>query len=103
MSTLQNIKAQKIANVVIPVADQDAAIDFYAKLGFETRVDIPFGDKYRWVEVALGDGETTIALAPPPPHKPEAAGNRETGVTLLAEDIRAFHTQLKDAGVDVDA
>jgi catechol 2,3-dioxygenase-like lactoylglutathione lyase family enzyme len=102
MSTLQNIKAQKIANVVIPVADQDAAIEFYAKLGFETRVDIPFGGAYRWVEVGLGDSETTIALAPPPPDKPELAGKRETGVTLQTDDIRAFHTQLKEAGVDVD-
>lgn len=102
MSTLQNTSLQKIANVVIPVADQDRAIEFYVQLGFEKRVDVPFGGSYRWVEVGLGDGETTIALAPPPPHKPDAAGNRETGITLLADDIRAFHQQLKDAGVDVD-
>jgi catechol 2,3-dioxygenase-like lactoylglutathione lyase family enzyme len=103
MSTLQNTQVEKIANVVIPVADQDRAIEFYKSLGFEVRVDIPFGGNYRWVEVALGDGETTIALAPPPPDKPEAAGNRETGVTLLATDIHAMHEQLKAAGVDVDA
>ena len=102
MSTLQNTNVQKIANVVIPVTDQDAAIEFYAKLGFEKRVDIPFGGSYRWVEVALGDGETTIALAPPPPDRPEAAGNRETGITLLSSDIHALHAELKDAGVDVD-
>src|SRR3954447_15728726 len=99
MSTLQNITAQKIAHVVIPVADKDKAIDFYTKLGFETRVDIPFGGDYRWVEVALGDGETTIALAPPPPDKPEAAGNRQTGITLQTPDIHALHAELKDAGV----
>src|SRR3954465_8202246 len=102
MSTLQNIKAQKIANVVIPVADQDAAIEFYAKLGFETRVDIPFGGDYRWVEVGLGDSETTIALAPPPPDTPGGGGNRETGVTLETADLAALHAQLKEAGVDVD-
>jgi catechol 2,3-dioxygenase-like lactoylglutathione lyase family enzyme len=102
MSTLHNTKVQKIANVVIPVADQDRAIEFYAKLGFETRVDIGFGGQYRWVEVGLGDSETTIALAPPPPDKPEAAGNRETGVTLATDDIQALHAQLKEAGVDVD-
>ncbi|HEX6711972.1 MAG TPA: VOC family protein [Thermoleophilaceae bacterium] len=102
MSTLQTTKPQKIANVVVPVADQDAAIEFYGKLGFEKRVDIPFGGQYRWVEVALGDGETTIALAPPPPGKPEAAGNRETGITLYTTDIRGYHAELKAAGVDVD-
>jgi catechol 2,3-dioxygenase-like lactoylglutathione lyase family enzyme len=102
MSTLHNTKVHKIANVVIPVADQDRAIEFYEKLGFEKRVDIPFGGGYRWVEVGLGDGETTIALAPPPPDRPEAAGNRETGITLLADDIRALHADLKERGVDVD-
>jgi catechol 2,3-dioxygenase-like lactoylglutathione lyase family enzyme len=94
------IRANKIANVVIPVADQDRAIEFYGKLGFTTRVDVPFGDKYRWVEVALGDGETTLALAPPPEGTP--TGNRETGITLQTDDIDAYHAQLKDAGVDVD-
>ena len=103
MSTLQNTKAQKIANVVVPVADQDAAIEFYAKLGFEKRVDIPFGGEYRWVEVALGDGETTVALAPPPPDRPEAAGSRETGLTLYAPDLEGLHAELKADGVDVDA
>lgn len=94
---------EKIANVVVPVADQDRAIEFYEKLGFEKRVDIPFGGEYRWVEVGLGDSETTVALAPPPPHKPDAAGNRETGITLYTADIRALYAELKDAGVDVDA
>lgn len=103
MSTLQTTKAEKIANVVVPVADQDAAIEFYAKLGFEKRIDVPFGGDYRWVEVGLGDTETTVALAPPPPDRPEAAGNRETGITLYTPDIRAFHAELKAAGVDVDA
>jgi len=103
MSTLHNTLVQKIANVVVPVSDQDKAIEFYAKLGFETRVDIPFGGAYRWVEVGLGDSETTVALAPPPPDKPEAAGSRETGITLYSPDIEALHAQLQSAGVDVDA
>jgi catechol 2,3-dioxygenase-like lactoylglutathione lyase family enzyme len=101
MSTTKT-RIEKIANVVIPVQDVDGAIDFYTgKLGFEKRVDVPFGGKYRWVEVGLGDGETTIALAPPPEGK--SAGKRETGVTLYTEDIKALHAELKDAGVDVDA
>jgi hypothetical protein len=37
-------QVQKIVNVVIPVADVDAAIDFYTgKLGLTKRTDIPFG------------------------------------------------------------
>lgn len=93
--------ANKIATVIIPVAEQDSAVDFYVdKLGFEKRVDVPFGDGYRWVELGLGDEATTIALAPPP--NEGAAGKRETGITLQTDDIDAYHAQLQKAGVDVD-
>src|SRR5205807_10232833 len=94
-------RVTKIANVIIPVSDQDQQIEFYVdKLGFEKRVDIPFGGKYRWVEVAAGDAETTIALAPPPPGG--SSGNRETGISPYSEDIDGYHAELKAAGVDVD-
>src|SRR4051812_1499445 len=96
------IRANKIATVIIPVADQDAAVDFYVnKLGFEKRVDVPFGGGYRWIEVGLGGEATTIALGPPP--EGVVAGKRETGISLQADDIDAYHGQLKAAGVDVDA
>ena len=92
----------KIANVVVPVADQDKAVAFYADtLGFTKIVDEPFGGGYRWIEVAPSDESTTIALAPPPDG--EAVGSRQTGITLQTDDIDALHTQLKGAGVDVDA
>jgi catechol 2,3-dioxygenase-like lactoylglutathione lyase family enzyme len=95
-------QVNKVATVVIPVADQDAAIGFYVdKLGFDKRVDVPFGGVYRWVEVGVGDESTTIALAPPPPGG--AAGNRETGISLQTDDIDSYHAELKAAGVDVDA
>ncbi len=91
----------KISTVVVPVADQDQAIQFYTeKLGFEKRADIPFGDQYRWVEVAPADAVTTIALAPPPPGG--SAGKRETGISLHTENIEGYHSELKAQGVDVD-
>ena len=91
----------KIGTVVIPVADQDREIDFYVEtLGFEKRADIPFGNGYRWVEVAPPGGDAPIALAPPPEGRP--TGNRETGIGLQTEDIDALHAELKAAGVDVD-
>src|SRR5437763_12307808 len=95
-------RVNKIATVVVPVADQDRAIEFYVeKLGFEKRVDVPFGNGYRWIEVGLGDESTTIALAPPP--EEAATGHRETGISLQTDDIDAYHAQLKASGVDVDA
>jgi catechol 2,3-dioxygenase-like lactoylglutathione lyase family enzyme len=100
--TSTKTRVNKIGTVVIPVADQDRAIEFYVeKLGFQKRTDVPFGNGYRWVEVAPGDAVTTIALAPPPEGKP--AGNSETGIGLQTDDIDAYHAELKANGVDVDA
>jgi catechol 2,3-dioxygenase-like lactoylglutathione lyase family enzyme len=96
------IRPNKIATVIIPVADQDRAVDFYVnKLGFEQRVDVPFGGGYRWIEVGLGTESTTIALAPPP--QEGSTGKRETGISLQTDDIDAYHAHLQQAGVDVDA
>ena len=100
--TSTKTRVDKIATVVVPVSDQDRAIDFYVEaLGFDKRIDVPFGNGYRWVEVAPGDAETTIALAPPPEGSP--TGSRQTGIGLQTDDIDAFHAELKAAGVDVDA
>jgi catechol 2,3-dioxygenase-like lactoylglutathione lyase family enzyme len=97
-------RVEKIATVIIPVADVDGAIEFYTqKLGFEKRVDIPFGGQYRWVEVAPSGAETTVALAPPPPDGSTQVGKRETGISLYTDDIDGYHAQLKADGVDVDA
>lgn len=95
-------RISKVANVVIPVQDVDRAIEFYTgPLGLEKRTDVPFGDQYRWVEVAPAGTETVIAIAPPGPEM--ATGGRETGISLQTDDVDAFHAQLKAAGVDVDA
>jgi catechol 2,3-dioxygenase-like lactoylglutathione lyase family enzyme len=99
--TSTKTRVSKIGTVVIPVSDQDRQIEFYTEtLGFEKRADIAFGNRYRWVEVAPGDAEATIALAPPPEGTP--TGSRETGIGLYTDDIDAFHAELKAAGVDVD-
>ena len=45
-------RISQISLVIVPATDQDRSIEFYeGALGFEKRTDIPFGDKYRWVEV----------------------------------------------------
>jgi catechol 2,3-dioxygenase-like lactoylglutathione lyase family enzyme len=96
-------RVNKIATVIVPIDDQDRAVEFYCgKLGFEKQVDVPFGGSYRWIEVGLPGESTTIALAPPPPDGAKAGG-RETGISHQTDDIDGYHAQLKDAGVDVDA
>ena len=102
MSTNTETAVSRVANVIIPVGDQDAMLDFYTqKLGLEQRADIPFGNGDRWIEVAPAGADTVIALCPPGPSS--EAGGKETGITLQTDDIDAYRDQLADAGVDVDA
>lgn len=90
-----------ISLVCVPTVDQDKAIAFYESLGFEKRTDEAFGGQYRWVEVYPPEGQTGIALAPPPPGQPVVP--TVTGITLTTSDIDATHAAMKDAGTDVDA
>ena len=92
----------KIANVIIPADDQDRALQFYTEvLGLEKRLEAPFGDGSRWIEVAPAGSDTVIAICPPGPNV--KAGGKETGVTLQTDHVDAYHAQLKQRGVDVDA
>jgi catechol 2,3-dioxygenase-like lactoylglutathione lyase family enzyme len=95
------LNLQQVGRVCVTVSDTDRAIDFYVDtLGFEKVVDIPMGEGMRWVEVALPNAVTTIALAPPPPGR--EAGGTETGICLDTTDVDADHEALKAAGADVD-
>src|SRR4051794_37355342 len=95
-------RIKRINTVCVSVKDVDTAIGFYVgTLGFEKRADEPFGNGYRWVEVAPAGADTTIALAPPPEGAP--TGNVQTGIGLNSADIDADHADLRSRGVDVDA
>ena len=95
-------RIKKLANVIIPVADQDLELQFYTEaLGLEKRADEPFGDGNRWIEVAPPGADTPIAICPPGPNG--TVGGKDTGISLLTDDVDAYHAQLKDRGVDVDA
>jgi catechol 2,3-dioxygenase-like lactoylglutathione lyase family enzyme len=103
-TTTSTATVSKLANVIIPVADQDRMVDFYTEtLGLEKRADVPFGDEVegRWIEVAPRGADTPIALCPPGP-KGES-GQKDTGITLQTDEIDGYHAQLTDRGVDVDA
>lgn len=99
--TKTSTQITQLATVMVPVADQDRAIDFYVeKLGFEKRADVPFGNGDRWVEVAPPGAATSIALVPPREGEPTGI---ETRVGLQTEDADADHAELRARGVDVDA
>src|SRR5262249_22686827 len=84
----------------VPVTDQQRALAFYVDtLGFEKRLDVPFGDGKRWIEVAPAGGTTTLALVPP--HEGVPAGG-ETGIRLTTPDGAAAYAALRTRGVDAD-
>ena len=100
--TTTTIGLRGISLVCVPTVEQDRAVAFYERLGFEKRVDTPFGGGYRWIEVYLPEGGTGIALAPPPPDS-GAVEATQTGITLNTDDIDATHAAMKSLGIDVDA
>ena len=98
--TKTRTRITQVGTVIVPVSDQDRAIEFYLdKLGFEKRTDMPFGKGDRWVEVAPAGAATTIALVPPREGDPTGI---ETNVGFTTEDVDADHTDLRARGVDVD-
>jgi catechol 2,3-dioxygenase-like lactoylglutathione lyase family enzyme len=99
--TQTSTRITQIGTVMVPVADQDAAIAFYTeKLGFEVRSDIPFGNGDRWVDVAPAGASSTVALVTP--REGETTGI-DTRLAFASEDIDADYEALKARGVDVDA
>ena len=93
-------RIHQISLVCVPTPDQDGAVEFYEKLGFEKRTDTPFGGGYRWIEVYPPEGTTGIALAPPRPGTEVTPA--QTGITLTTDDIDVTHSELAARGVDVD-
>jgi catechol 2,3-dioxygenase-like lactoylglutathione lyase family enzyme len=90
----------QIGTVIVPVSDQDRAIEFFVqKLGFEKRNDTPFGNGDRWVEVAPPGASTTIAIVPPREGDPVGI---ETRVGWATDDADASHASMRAQGVDVD-
>jgi catechol 2,3-dioxygenase-like lactoylglutathione lyase family enzyme len=105
----------RIGTVIVPVSDQERALAFYVHtgglvhaitisgsslftLGFEKRLDAPFGPGGRWIEVAPPGAATTIALVP------TADGDAASMVISLAtEDADSDHATLLERGVDADA
>ncbi len=91
----------KLGRVMVPVADQERAIDFYTTtLGFAVVADVPFGEGDRWVEVAPPVGSASLALVRP---QGDYQPGRMTGIALEFPDVAATHAELKGRGVDVDA
>src|SRR2546423_26948 len=99
--TESRTRISAVGRVMVPVSDQDRAIEFYVdKLGFEKRADIPYGNGDRWVEVAPPEAPTAIALVPPRQGDPVGI---DTHIALTTKDIDSDHAALRGEGVDTDS
>jgi catechol 2,3-dioxygenase-like lactoylglutathione lyase family enzyme len=88
----------QIATVIVPVADQEKALEFYTgTLGFEVVRDMPFGQGDRWLEVAPAGTATTIALVQ------AQSSDQPVEISFLTRDVAGDHAGLRSAGVDSDA
>ena len=93
-------RIKEIARVIVPVSDQDRALDFYVgTLGLEKVADVPYGDGERWIEVAPPGATTAIALSPPM----GGPTGVMTGISFRTADAGAIHADFESRGVDVDA
>ena len=99
--TRSKTRITEVGTVGVPVADQDRALAFYVeKLGFEKRIDAPYGDGERWVEVAPPGAATTIALVRARQGEPVGV---DTQLRFATQDAQADHAELRAGGIDVDA
>ena len=90
----------RIHSVTVPVADQDAALDFYVnKLGWEKAMDMPMGPEGRWLTVVPPGAATQIALAPLGWYTPETMPRKDTGISLVSKDIEGDYATMVERGV----
>ena len=98
--TETSTRIAQVGTVMVPVSDQDRALEFYVeKLGFTKRLDVPYGDGKRWIEVAPPGATTTIALVPSRDGVPAGV---ETGIRFSTQDADADFADLRARGVDAD-
>jgi catechol 2,3-dioxygenase-like lactoylglutathione lyase family enzyme len=91
----------EVGRVIVPVSDQERALEFYTgTLGFEKRMDVPYGRGDRWIEVVPAGSTTSLAIVRPPEGMPIGI---DTNISLTSVDIDADHAYLQSKGVDEDA
>jgi catechol 2,3-dioxygenase-like lactoylglutathione lyase family enzyme len=93
----------RISLLTVLVKNQDAAIEFYKKLGFAVAEDLPFGPK-RWVTLRLPDDPAlSIALNLADSKEDLAAVGKQAGsqpiFAIEVDDCLREYTRMKQAGV----
>jgi catechol 2,3-dioxygenase-like lactoylglutathione lyase family enzyme len=83
--------------VAVPVTDQKRTKALFEGFGLETRLDTELQPGFRWIELALADSPTSLALVQAGPQLPAGI---DTGIRLTTPDARAAHAAVLEAGLE---
>jgi hypothetical protein len=86
-----------VHTVAVPVSDQARTKAQFEQLGLETRMDTELQPGFRWIEMALGETATSLALVQA---GPELSAGIDTGIRLTTSDARAANSQVMDVGFE---
>ena len=86
-----------VHTVAIPVSDQDRSKQVFERLGLTTTMDTELQPGFRWIELALNEGGTTLALVTAGDALPAGI---DTGIRLTTGDARAAHEAVQALGLD---
>ncbi len=84
--------------VAVPVRDQDRTQALFAGFGFTTAIDAELQPGFRWIELALPEGGTTVSLVTSGDELPTGI---DTGIRLVTGDARTAHNALSEQGLEV--
>jgi catechol 2,3-dioxygenase-like lactoylglutathione lyase family enzyme len=105
----ENKMKLQLSNATLWVRDQDEALEFFRKLGFDVREDVKNGD-YRWLAVASKDQpEIAVVLAKPGFPMDEATAEQVENavakgmlstIVFTTDDCFAAYEELKSKGIE---
>lgn len=88
-----------VKHVSIPVMDYDRALAFYTEtLGFNTLVDVAFGDGQRWIKLKIPNAETQIVLFSPEGHERQIGAF--SNIVFSSNDVEKTYQDLLNKGVE---
>jgi catechol 2,3-dioxygenase-like lactoylglutathione lyase family enzyme len=83
--------------VAVPVTDQQRTKALFERFGLQTRLDTELQPGFRWIEMALTDTPTSLALVQTEPQLPAGI---DTGIRFTTPDAQAAHAGVIDLGLD---
>jgi predicted enzyme related to lactoylglutathione lyase len=93
----------RVSKVIVPVADQQAALDFWTtQMGFAAVRDDTYGDE-RWIEIRPPGQDLLLVLSPRQPGEPRrSAPDRQPHSDLFFDcaDLERTYAELTERGVN---